>query len=64
MSFDNKNINGDKSFFRTIILSVLGELQNELELEIDYKNTVTLKKVPVFFSLTGDERYLQDKFLN
>lgn len=63
MGFDNKNINGDKSFFRTIILSTLGVLRDSIELEIDYNKKVTLKKVPIFFSLTGDERYLQDKFL-
>ena len=60
MNSENKNINIGSSFFRTLYLGAIGAVNDVISIKLGEYDI----NVPIFVSLTGDERYLQDKFLN
>lgn len=56
--------NYDDVFIRNVIVGALGYLRDKIYIfnQIDEKRRQIIE-VPFFYSLTGDERFLQDKFL-
>lgn len=65
MSNFNNNYNLDNSIIRSSIVGLVNELNNRIQFENvwsnDKRETV---KVPFFYAMSGDERFLQDAFSN
>jgi hypothetical protein len=63
MSFNIKK-NTDNVFVRNIIAGLIKLLNNQIFYENVKDGETDIVQVPFFYSFTGDERYLQDYFLN
>lgn len=67
MSVYDLHRNFDDNFFRNAIIGFLNVLHENvrwnMQLSTDFGN-VQVVEVPFYFSTTGDERFLQDNFLN
>lgn len=64
MSVYDINFNKDNSTIRNVIVGVLATLNNKVYWYNWVGNQKVRVDIPFYFSTTGDERYLQDLFLN
>lgn len=60
----NEKKNIDDVFLRGVILGALSYMRDKIVIRNTMENRGYAVNVPFFFSLTGDERYIQDKFID
>lgn len=60
--FEPKNY--DNSFVRNIIVGLSSFLYDVIEIKQTEKGVIKLKRVPFFYSFTGEEQFITDYFLN
>lgn len=63
MSFE-KNFNYDDVFLRDVTVSLIAQLHNRLKWYNVFEDKKVLVSIPFQYSLTGDERYLMDAFMD
>ena len=64
MSF-NQKYNKDSSIIRSAIVGLINQLNNTINFENQWDNEkIQVVKVPFFYAMSGDERFLQDNFSN
>ena len=59
-----EELNYEDSFIRAVTVSVLDTLENELYWNYRFSSGVKKVVVPIYYSLTGDERYAVDTFVD
>jgi len=64
MSAFNQEFNKDNSIIRSILVAALSELNGKLSYDEINDQQHTKINVPFYFSLTGNERFIFDNFLN
>jgi len=60
--FEKKNY--DNVFFRNVIVGLSSFFYDIMEVEEIVNDKASMKKVPIFYSMTGTEQFLTDYFLN